>query len=280
MATPKKINRAALNKLGLVESTPAQPRTPEPKRKAGMPPRQTWDVMQRLVAANPDSEPAWLYDTLIVGPAQMPGSTGAFPFASWAKSVSFFNERTVANATEAITNVADVNKLAVDFVASSIQVEVAAYPDAAAAAGSSAALDFVHTITTFGILAFKRGSTGRYILIAPVSRFPAAGGTALQVRQRTQTIATNTEIGFASNGLPSPQSKIALRKPFVLQQGQSFSCELMLPESRNGAQGAVNLIKGLQAIAGDYNAMIRVTLEGIRGGDTTEGKLRGVSIEL
>jgi len=213
-----------------------------------------------------NAEPWTYYDTQILS-----GGAGAVNFANVPSPLPFMSARTTGNVGLAVTNMTDVGKMDKDFLATTISVDVHCDTDTAAPAGGGVATApaFVETVVAYGVLAISFGQDVKYV--TPVIKCPSGGGVVAQTKVRTQAAGTDTESGSATNGLQTSQARRVLDEPILFRRGIAFTLAILFPA------GALARINALEPLAGDFEALIRVNLEGVAGKPLLEGTPTGAA---
>lgn len=210
------------------------------------------------IKAYQNAEPWTYYDTRLVSAGIIPPDTVAFNFAQWTNPVSFFNLRTVSNASYALTNMNDNFKMDADFLADTISVDVFCDQDAVAGGATGVAIGFIESIVNFGVLKWDFGTTTKLVL--PVIKCPSGGGVVSTVK----TVGAARETSQGNNGLQSGGAKRKLSESILFRRGTQFSCQLII-DSLPAATSTLARIQGLTALATIAKAGVRVNLEGVRG---------------
>lgn len=205
-----------------------------------------------------NAEPWTYYDALILRAA------AGDNFANFESPSPFFAGRTTQNTSLAVTNVTDTNKLDADMLATSIAVDVHCDTDVDATAGAVAtSVAFTEAVVNFGVLAISFGQDVKYV--TPISDLPAGGGIAQQVKIRSVAVAADHDSAYATNGTPDTRARRILDEPILFRRGVSFSISCQFTPN------AVDKINGLAPLTGDFAALIRVKLIGVRGKPMLEG---------
>lgn len=223
-----------------------------PAQRGGGDDRSLQKALKEYVNAEP-----WIYfDTQFFG-------AGGITFAAATNPLAFFTTRTIGNTNVATTSMTDTGKMDADFKCYSISVDVLCDSDCAAAAGIATAGGFVETYVHNAVLQLTFGSNTKLIL--PIIKAPTGGGVFQPVKVRTQTAAANSDSSYATNGEPTGTARRLLDEPIFFKQSEAFGLNLTTNAT------ALARIQALQALTGNFQALIRVNLEGVRGKPFLQG---------
>lgn len=238
---------------------PIQGRPPMPLPRSG-----ASGITTAQIKRYKNAEPWIYYDTRVFSANTVPPDTGAFNFAQFTNPLPFFNARNIGNAGLALTNMSDSQKMDNDFICKRITVDVLCDMAAPAAANNPTAPAFVETVVHQCVLSISFGTDVKYV--SPIVKLPSGGGVVIGALLRTQAAAANSDQGPANNGMQDRRAVRDMDEPILFKEGSAFTCQLIT----NTAATLAKLV-AIQALTGNFQAVIRVNLEGVRG----KGLLKG-----
>ena len=185
-------------------------------------------------------------------------------FATLVSPLAFFTTRTTGTSQMFTTNMTDTGKMDADFLATSISVDAVCDTDSPSAAQVATAAAFTEAVVNYGVFQILFGQDVKYV--APNIRFPSGGGVVQNAKIRTLLAAgLQTDSAAANNGLQTAQAIKILNEPILFKRGVAFTANMVFPPS------PLARLQALQALTGNYSAIIRVSFDGVRGKPMLQG---------
>lgn len=231
---------------------------PRPPLPMMMQQQQQGGITTRQLKEYRDAQPWIYYDTRMFSANTVAPDTAAFNFAQCTSPLAFFNQRTIGNATLQLTNMSDNQKTDNDFVCSAITIDVFCDMDSPSAPGISTTTAFVEIITHHTIVVISFGTDVRFV--CPTAKLPCGGGMVSDAKIRTTALPVNSDSAQANNGLQTRQAVNQLGEEILFKEGTAFTTQILFDTA-----AALARLQALQALTGNFQALIRVNLEGVRG---------------